>query len=121
MILGDRVRKLFDTLRKRFSKRLLEYKKCDRSGTATEDIAKAKADYEKYTFFMWIVPHIKERSTKTNLMNESDQEDSPAPPFYIFDNEYDDENDIESGSREDLAENGDTDINGGNTGNCVIK
>ena len=61
-------------MKKRFSKRRLNLKKAERSGSGAADVQNAKSAFEEMRFLFWLIPHIRARSTKTNLSQEIDKD-----------------------------------------------
>eukprot|EP00794_Sanderia_malayensis_P020860 gene20860-22911_t len=56
---GERTRQLFENLKKRFSRRGLDLKKSERSGTSASVVQKAKENMKDYSFLAWLIPYIK--------------------------------------------------------------
>eukprot|EP00794_Sanderia_malayensis_P006727 gene6727-7485_t len=76
---GERTKQLFENLKKRFSKRRLDLKKSERSGTSASAVQKAKENMKEYSFLAWLIPYIKLRATKTNLPPPSIEKATPSP------------------------------------------
>ncbi|XP_065068514.1 uncharacterized protein LOC135693858 [Rhopilema esculentum] len=79
---GEEAKKLFDNLKKRYSKKRNEMRKVERSGTSTSAVAVAKEKLDQYKFLVWLQPFIQARSSKTNLppRNVASFPKSPATP-----------------------------------------
>ncbi|XP_046856117.1 uncharacterized protein LOC124449219, partial [Xenia sp. Carnegie-2017] len=65
--IGERAKKLFENLKKRFSKQRNNFKKVTKSGTSLSAVVSSKTKLKDYNFLQWLVPYIKSGATKTNL------------------------------------------------------
>ena len=59
--------RLFENLKKRFSKRRTAVKKAKRSGAGRIDVQKAEEELNKYAFLEWIIPFIAVKDSISNL------------------------------------------------------
>ena len=69
----------FENMKKRYSKRRLEFKKADRSGTSSFEKEKVAKSFRSLAFLSWLDQHMAVRTTTfSNLPNQSDL-DSTLP------------------------------------------
>eukprot|EP00794_Sanderia_malayensis_P006944 gene6944-7724_t len=82
---GERAKQLFDNMKKRFSKRRNDLKKAERSGTSSDAVEKAREKANEFRFLTWLVPYIKLRATKTNLLERRSEIATPSPTITEID------------------------------------
>ena len=59
--------KAFKTLKKKYSRKRINFQKSSRSGAGTRDIETAKKELEEFSFLRWFDSFIRPRKTKTNI------------------------------------------------------
>ena len=67
LIVSGESERLFENLKKRFSKRRTAVKKAKRSGVGRIDLQKAEEELNKYAFLEWIIPCIAVKDSISNL------------------------------------------------------
>ena len=67
LIVSGKPERLFENLKKRFSKRRTAVKKAKRSGAGRIDVQKAEEELNKYAFLEWIIPYIAVKDSISNL------------------------------------------------------
>ena len=65
--LSDTAQKLFENLKKRYSKRRQAVLKASKSGSGRSDVATVNDQLKDYEFLAWINPFIKTRRSKSNF------------------------------------------------------
>ena len=63
--------KLFDVLKKRYSRKRQNFKKCSRSGVGSGDVNPAQKELEKYAFLSWLDQYIRPKKSRSNLGNDN--------------------------------------------------
>lgn len=73
---ADEACRLFEVLKKRYSKKKMDFRRANFFATSSELVNKTKEELEKYQFMSWMEPHIRHRTVKlvkdTDLYNEED-------------------------------------------------
>ena len=94
--------KQFDILKKRYSRKRLNWKKSSASGAGSSDVSSATQEFEKYAFLAWLNPFIQLRKTKSNFADDDSEQNSNTPNDELpdaFDDDlgemYDESNDDE--------------------------
>ena len=67
LIVSGEPERLFENLKKRFSKRRTAVKKAKRSGAGRIDVQKGEEELNKYAFLEWIIPYIAAKDSISNL------------------------------------------------------
>ena len=67
LIVSGEPERLFENLKKRFSKRRTVVKKAKRSGAGRIDVQKAEEELNEYAFLEWIIPYIAVKDSISNL------------------------------------------------------
>ena len=67
LIVSGEPERLFENLKKRFSKRTTAVKKAKRSGAGRIDVQKAEEELNKYAYLEWIIPYITVKDSISNL------------------------------------------------------
>lgn len=91
-------------MKKKYSRKKVNYQKASRSGAGEKDIRTAKKDLEEYSFLLWLDDHTRLRKTKSNLgdIGESQAEENTQVAEEFYEEETRD-------SREELEEDEDSD------------
>ena len=63
--------KVFETLKKKYSRKRVNLRKSSRSGVGTRDLEKAKKELEEYSFLRWLDAFVRPRKTKSNMPEAS--------------------------------------------------
>ncbi|XP_057293916.1 uncharacterized protein LOC130622475 [Hydractinia symbiolongicarpus] len=83
---GEEACRLFEVLKKRYSKKKMNYKRASHNSSSPEFVHKCQRDLEKYSFMKWLEPFIRFRSSKLvdgtrcydEYINDEATEDDPA-------------------------------------------
>ena len=67
LIVSGKSERLFENLKKRFSKRRTAVKRAKRSGAGRIDVQEAEEELNKYAFLEWIIPYIAVKDSISNL------------------------------------------------------
>ena len=74
---GAQTKAKFRNLRKRYTNAKKQFAAVNVSGTSARKVANAKKALEKLGFMQWLDEHIKQRNTKTNVIDESENAEEP--------------------------------------------
>jgi len=78
----ERAAQHFENLRKKYSRKKLNYQKASRSGVGEKETRSAKKDLDEYSFLFWLDDYSRRRKTKDNIQSdEPNIGDSGTVPF----------------------------------------
>ena len=77
----DTAQKLFETLKKRYSKKRMSYKNSSRSGAGLNEVKAAKKGLEDYAFLAWLEPFTRPHRGKTNVPEDTEEFKSMQSPL----------------------------------------
>ena len=107
--LSDTAQKLFENLKKRYSKRRQAVLKASKSGSGRSDVATVNDQLKDYEFLAWINPFIKTRRSKSNFAPlEEASSSNIGEGINDDDNEYveeEEEEEVEQDDRDSLFDN----------------
>ena len=72
-MIGEKAKAFYENLKKKYSKKKNDYKKCNRSGASVKDVEKAERALASYQFMAWLDKFTKLRDCKTNISTPQDE------------------------------------------------
>ena len=101
-LISETAEKAFDNLKKKYSRKRLNYQTAMRSGAGTNDVKEAQKELLEYAFLSWLDQYIRPRKSKSNIDQASSHSSHSSQTASR--NNSDDEFDEPGDNRSDVNE-----------------